>query len=251
MKKSAVRQPAPDQLSVSDMERHPSIIVRKVQKRSTEAQAADTLREAIIAGDIPLGTRLTEIAVSEKVGVSRGTIRTAFHQLVQEGLLVQVPYTGWTVMQLSSHDAWELYTLRASLESLASRLVARRISAGTGTVDVRSAITNAFSELVEACKTGDKRRIAQSDMGLHGKIVLLSNHKRLIDQYSKIEHQIRLYIQSSDALVLNAADIVKQHEPIVATILQGDEDNAVVAAAAHNEREGAILVNHLLSIEDD
>lgn len=236
---------------VDSMESKSAISIKKVQKRSTELQAADTLREAIVSGDIALGTRLTEIVVSEQVGVSRGTIRTAFHQLVQEGLLVQVPYTGWTVMQLSSHDAWELYTLRSSLESLASRLVARRMKADRSASEISVALSNSFSQLKNACEAGDKAAIAQKDLGLHRTIVSLTGHGRLIDQYSRIENQVRIYIQSSDALVKNPREIVAQHSPIIDTLLRGDEAAAVKAAAAHNEQEGSILVEHLEKLEED
>lgn len=225
------------------MDTNSPITIKKVQKRSAETQAADRLREAIIAGDIPLGARLTEILVSEQVGVSRGTIRTAFHQLVQEGLLIQVPYTGWTVMTLNPHDAWELYTLRASLEALASRLVARRVREGGG--DVRDALDTAFSRLKTACSEGDKSHIAQEDMNLHRAIVSLSRHGRLIEQYSLIEHQIHIYIKSSDGLVQTPEAIIAQHAPIVEALLNGDEQAAVDAAVEHNEREGSILVAHL------
>ena len=227
------------------MDTSAKITIKKVHKRSTEAQAADRLREAIVSGDIPLGARLTEILVSEQVGVSRGTIRTAFHQLVQEGLLVQVPYTGWTVMTLSAHDAWELYTLRASLEALASRLVARHVQGG----EAGDALAAAFDRLKAACAGGDRALIAAEDMNLHRTIVSLSGHGRLIDQYSLIEHQVRIYIQSSDALVSDPDDIVAQHRPIVEALLRGEEEAAVAAAAAHNEREGSILVRHLEEIE--
>lgn len=227
------------------MDTSTTFAVKKVQKRTTEAQAADRLRDAILSGDIPLGARLTEIQMAEQVGVSRGTIRTAFHQLVQEGLLVQVPYTGWTVMTLSAHDAWELYTLRASLEALASRLVARRIGNGPSANGPSAAISAAFARLKAACLRGDRKVIAQEDMNLHKAIVTLSDHRRLIEQYSLIEHQVRIYIQSSDALVLDPDEIVAQHEPIVQALLQGEEDAAVAFAARHNEREGAILVEHL------
>ena len=227
------------------MDTNSTFTIKKVQKRSAEAQAADRLREAIISGDIPLGARLTEILVSEQVGVSRGTIRTAFHQLVQEGLIVQVPYTGWTVMTLSAQDAWELYTLRASLEALASRLVAQRVRDTEAAESIRLELSKAFNELKGACAKGHKSSIALQDMNLHKRIVSLAGHGRLMDQYALIEHQIRIYIQSSDALVKRPDDIIAQHEPIVGTLLQGDEAAAVSAAVAHNEREGAILVQFL------
>lgn len=88
-------------------------------------------------------------------------------------------------------------------------------------------------------------------MNLHKAIVLSSNHRRLIKQYSLIEHQVRLYIQSSDALVLNPDKIVEQHDPIVRALLQGEVDAAVDFAAKHNELEGAILVEHLQQTEQN
>lgn len=209
----------------------------KIQKRSTEMQVADRLRDAIVTGTVPLGTRLTEVSSAEQLGVSRSTIRTAFHQLVQEGLVVQVPYTGWTVMTLSAHDAWELYTLRISLETLAARLVAARPEAGP-------ALTAALTRLEAACAAGNREMIAAADMELHQAIVDLSGHARLADQYSRIQHQIRIYIRSSDALADPQA-ILAQHRPFIEALIAGDAEAAAVALTAHIESEGAKLVGHL------
>jgi len=103
--------------------------VDAVLKRSAEAQATEILREQILTGHIRTGARLTEVRLAAELKVSRATVRTALHQLTVEGLIVQTPYTGWSVMTLTAHDAWELYTLRASLEGLAARLAARSINA--------------------------------------------------------------------------------------------------------------------------
>ena len=219
--------------------------IKKVHKRSAEVQAADALRDAIISGDIPLGARLTEISAAEQIGVSRATIRTAFHQLVRDGLIVQVPYTGWTVMTLSAPDAWELYTLRASLEALAARLVARRIRDDKHADPIRTAIDKAFQRLEKACKSGRNGDIAKEDMNLHKTIVDLSGHGRLRDQYALIQNQILIYIQSSDALVGDPETIVAQHVPLIEALLSGDEAAAIEAAVSHNEREGGILVAFL------
>lgn len=222
-----------------------SFNVAKVQKRSTELKAADALRDAIISGAIPLGARLTEISLAEQLDVSRSTIRTALHQLVQEGLVIQVPYTGWTVMTLSATDAWELYTLRASLEALAARLVAEKVQDKELANRIHPVLSAAFERLTEACKRGGKELIALEDLNLHKAIVDLSEHVRLIDQYSRIQYQIQLYIQSSDALISDSKKIISQHKPIIESLLRGDVEAAVTAAIAHNESEGALLVEHI------
>jgi DNA-binding GntR family transcriptional regulator len=223
----------------------------KLQKRSTEVQAADTLREAIVSGAIPLGSRLTEISMGEQLGVSRSTIRTALHQLVQEGLIIQVPYTGWTVMTVSIKDAWELYTLRASLEALAARLVATKVDQGEDAATIRATLAESFDRLQQACQNGNTAEIATQDMALHSAIVELSDHGRLRDQYARIQHQILIYIRSSDALISDPAQIVDQHRPLVEPIMAGDPEAAVRAAITHNETEGAILVDHLRSMSSN
>jgi len=219
--------------------------IKKVQKRSAEVQAADVLREAIISGSIPLGSRLTEISASEQLEVSRSTIRTAFHQLVQEGLLIQVPYTGWTVMTLSPEDAWELYTLRSSLEALAANLVATQIKEGERVDFIRRSLDEAFLNLKEACLQAQKRVIASHDMNLHKKIVELSGHNRLLDQYTRIQHQILIYIQSSNALMTEPELIIAQHQPLIEALKAGNVESATKAAILHNETEGEILVDYL------
>lgn len=219
--------------------------VGKVHKRSAEVQAAEVLRAAIIAGGIPLGARLTEISAAEQLGVARSTIRTAFHQLVQDGLLIQVPYTGWTVMTLSARDAWELYTLRVSLETLAARLVADKVRAGEDAAPIRLALSESFDQLKRACKTRDAAEIAVADMALHKTILALSGHRRLAEQYGRIEHQVLIYIRSSDALVAGPEQIIAQHQPLIDALMAGDAEAATRALTAHIEVEGAILVDHL------
>ncbi|MGQ0730347.1 GntR family transcriptional regulator [Acidovorax sp.] len=224
--------------------------VQKVQKRSTEVQAADSLRDAILSGAIPLGARLTEISAAQQLGVSRSTIRTALHQLVQEGLVIQTPYTGWSVMDLSSDDAWEVYTLRASLEALAARLVATRVAQGGATgAATLAGVEKAFERLREVCMNGDKPGIAAADMDLHRAIVNLSGHSRLVDQYLRIQHQITIYIRSSDALVTTSDEIIAQHTPLIEAIRVGDAALAMRAAMEHNDSEGAVLVEHLKQSE--
>lgn len=222
-------------------------IVNKVQKRSAEVQAADVLRAAIISGGIPLGARLTEISAAEQLGVARSTIRAALHQLVQDGLVIQIPYTGWNVMTLSSQDAWELYTLRVSLETLAAGLVADKIALGRGAEAIQTELFDAFKALKAACQTRDGAKIAAADMALHKCIILLSGHRLLAEQYGRIEHQVLIYIRSSDALVAEPESIIRQHQPLIDTLLAGDREAAASALASHIQEEGAILVEHLKS----
>lgn len=84
------------------------------------------LREMILAGELPSGARITELAIVEKLGVSRTPIRTALMRLEQEGLLEALANGGYAVRTFSERDVSEAIELRGTLEGLAARLAAER-----------------------------------------------------------------------------------------------------------------------------
>ena len=220
------------------------LTIPPVVKMPVEAQATDALRDSIINGTIAAGARITEIQISQQLKLSRATIRTALHQLAKEGLLNLVPYTGWTVLSLSSRDVWELYTLRSSVERLAAQLVAGSINSAKA-----SRLKWAFDGLAKECDRGSPGRIAEADFALHKTIIQLADHTRLASQYALIEQQIRMYIRSSDALISEISTIIDQHKPIVDSILAGDVTASGHLSEQHNLTEGKKLSDHLKHIE--
>ncbi|HET7409241.1 MAG TPA: GntR family transcriptional regulator, partial [Paracoccaceae bacterium] len=95
-----------------------------VERRSLADRATDALREMIVTGICPPGSRITEQRFAEELGLSRGTVRAALRELAHEGLTEMKAYTGWSVVTLTAQDARELSTLRGALEGLAARLAA-------------------------------------------------------------------------------------------------------------------------------
>ena len=59
------------------------------------------LREHILSGAVKPGARLTETPLAEQLGIARATLRISLHRLASEGIVVQIPYTGWQVVTLS------------------------------------------------------------------------------------------------------------------------------------------------------
>ena len=114
------------------------------------------------SGALPPGHRLVETALAESLAISRGTLRAALRALTHEGLVAQVAYTKWMVPELSPADAWELYTLRGSLEGLAARLVTERQRP-----DAIASVKDAFDRLESAVAAESHARrvraLAQAD----------------------------------------------------------------------------------------
>lgn len=215
-----------------------------IVKRSAESLAVAALRTHLISGSAAPGQRLTEAALSAKLSVSRATVRTALHRLTTEGLVHQIPYTGWEVVRLTARDAWELYTLRSSLEALAARLAATRRCD-----EAQASVSAALAQLERACRSAEPSVIADADFGLHTTIIRLAQHRRLLDQYQLIAQQTRLYIRSSDALISEPEVILAQHRPIAEAILAGRAAQAAKLSERHNVEEGEKLVAYLKSQE--
>lgn len=92
--------------------------------QSTRAQLQ--LRELILGGEWPPGERVGELAIVERLGMSRTPIRSALMRLEQEGLLEALAHGGYAVRSFSQQEVCDAIELRGTLEGLAARLAAER-----------------------------------------------------------------------------------------------------------------------------
>lgn len=85
---------------------------------------SESLRDQILSGEIPPGTRLEEEPLADQLRVSRTPIRAALAHLAQQGMLDYVPKRGYLVRSFGLKDVAAAYEVRATLEGMACRLVA-------------------------------------------------------------------------------------------------------------------------------
>ncbi len=86
------------------------------------------IQSAIVSGEIAPGSKISEPELARTYGISRGPLREAIHRLEGLRLLVRVPHVGARVVSLSHAELIELYEIRESLEGMACRLAAERMS---------------------------------------------------------------------------------------------------------------------------
>lgn len=96
------------------------------ESSSQVVKAQLRLRELILAGELPGGARIAELAIVEKIGISRTPIRAALMRLEQEGLLQALPNGGYAVRTFTERDVSDAIELRGTMEGLAARLAAER-----------------------------------------------------------------------------------------------------------------------------
>ena len=78
----------------------------------------NTLRKAILKGELKPGERLMEIALAERLGVSRTPVREAMRKLELEGLVVMIPRRGAQVANITEKDLNDVLEVRMALENL-------------------------------------------------------------------------------------------------------------------------------------
>lgn len=93
---------------------------------TTAVRAQLQLRELILSGELAGGSRIAELAMVEKLGVSRTPVRAALSRLEQEGLLEALPSGGYAVKTFSERDVADSIELRGTLEGLLARTAAER-----------------------------------------------------------------------------------------------------------------------------
>lgn len=107
--------------------------MNKSQSQTVKALLA--LRELVLSGELLPGKRVSELAMVERIGVSRTPLRSALVRLESEGLLQALPKGGYAARQLSVQDVFAAIEIRGAIEGLAARFAAERELSG---VDLQS-----------------------------------------------------------------------------------------------------------------
>ncbi|MET1043191.1 MAG: GntR family transcriptional regulator [Microbacteriaceae bacterium] len=148
-------------------------------------QAAKQLRQMLIAGDLVPGERLSEAAVSERLGVSRNTLREAFRVLTHERLLVHKPHAGVFVAVPSLASIIDIYRVRRMIECQALLAAPARHPASRR---MRAAVESALASR----QADDWIAVGTANMEFHSAIVALADSDHLDRLYANISAELRL-----------------------------------------------------------
>lgn len=169
--------------------------------------AAAALREDIVGGVLPPGTPLREQHWSERLEVSRNTLREAFRILEAQGLIDHRVHFGATVHSLAAADIRELYAIRMTLE-----LHGIRCSA-TADADAIAGLVDATNQLQNAALRGEWDRVGTLSLAVHRRIVGFIGSPRLDDLFSTTAALARLaFSQAPDARSFQRPWVVRDVE---------------------------------------
>lgn len=202
-----------------------------VPKSTLRARIAERLRAGILAGDIPPGAPLVETALSQRFDVSRGPLREALRQLIEEGLVVTVPYTGTHVAALSVEDIHEIYSLRTALEIFAiEQLWERRDDR------FRRELVKRNEALIATIDAGDDRASIETELAFHGLVYEASGHRLLQRTWASLRGRLQLYWAAHHRAHGRRGPRRDSHDSYIAAVLGDDLAAMRVEIADHMHR---------------
>jgi GntR family transcriptional regulator, vanillate catabolism transcriptional regulator len=208
---------------------------------SQAVKALLRLREMVLAGDLAPGARIAELAIVERLGVSRTPIRSALMRLEQEGLLESLPGGGFAVRTFSERDVFDAIELRGTLEGLAVRLAAER-----GVSSVLLSQARACLDDVDAILG----RPALDDEAFHRYVDLNERFHNLLSEMTgsgtlarELERVVRLPFASPSGFVVMQANSPRARDMLV---VAQDQHRQVLDAieAREGARAEAIMREH-------
>ena len=187
-----------------------------------------TLRKAIIRGELQPGERLMETQLGEKLGVSRTPIREAIRKLELEGLVIMVPRKGAQVAQFTEKDIQDVLEVRAALEALAAKLACSRM-------DDRSflKLQLAIAEYSYAAKNKDLETMIEKDVEFHDIICNATQNDKLIQLFNNLKEQVNRYRITYLKNVEDSETVVAEHNEILKALQNKQEDVASRLASKH------------------
>lgn len=197
----------------------------------------ETIRNAIISGDLKPGERVMEVQMAESLGVSRTPVREAIRKLELEGLVIMLPRKGAYVSDLTVKDLTEVLEIRASLEGLAAGLASIRIDE----VEIEELEARAL-KFHKSIEEDDVEALILRDLEFHDAIFRASRNERLIQLNNNLREQVQRFREIYHKTVNKSKETSKEHYAIVEAISNRDVDKAEKLARLHIENaEQSIL----------
>lgn len=197
-----------------------------------------TLRRAIITGELPPGERLMEISLANQLGVSRTPVREAIRKLELEGLVTMIPRKGAQVARISEDNLKDVIEIRSALEEFAVSLACQRIDE-----DGKAEMTRKHEEFRSAiAKNEDILSIIDKDEQFHDSIVHATKNKRLITILAGLREQFYRYRMEYVKDMDSISSLIEEHENMMHAIFNHDQEKATALMKTHllNQQE-AIL----------
>ena len=188
----------------------------------------NTLREAILKGELKPGERLMELQLAAKLGVSRTPIREAIRMLEQEGLAVTIPRKGAEVAKMTEKDMEDVLQIRDALDELAASIACEQM-----TKEQLDTLTETMHEFEESTKSKDLKKIAAADVQFHDIIYQATGNPKLVNMLNNLREQMYRYRVEYLKNPEVYPQLIAEHEELITKITHHEKQEATKIMCRH------------------
>lgn len=197
----------------------------------------NSIRDAILTGDLTPGERLMEKNLAEKIGVSRTPVREALRKLELEGFVEVIPRKGAMVTVITEKDIKNVLEIRAVLEGLAAKLACIYMS--DDEIELLIKIKNEFEQ---AANAKEIEQMVIKDIELHDLIFKSTKNLKLVFMINNLREQIYRYRLAYLKDKSYRTSILKEHGEIVDAIKNRKQELAEEISIKHiKNQEKAVI----------
>lgn len=203
-----------------------------------------TLREAILKGELKPGERLMELQLASRLGVSRTPIREAIRMLELEGLAVTMPRKGAEVARMTEKDMEDVLQIRKALDELAVGLACDNM-----TEESLEQIYGALKNFEESTRSRDVKKIAQADVEFHDTIYQAADNPKLVNMLNNLREQMyryRVEYLKNDTVYPR---LIEEHEKIYEGLKRKDKET-VVEIVSHHVMNQELVVKNIIQEQE-
>ena len=198
----------------------------------------NTLREAILKGDLKPGERLMELQLASQLGVSRTPIREAIRMLEQEGLAVTIPRKGAEVAKMTLKGMEDVLEIREALDILACQLACTRI-----TTEQLALLEEKKIAFEKSLKSKNVKEIAETDVAFHDVIYQATGNPKLVNMLNNLREQIYRYRVEYLKKEENYPTLIKEHNEIYTSLVERNVANVTASIREH-------VVNQAIAVKE-
>jgi DNA-binding GntR family transcriptional regulator len=200
-------------------------------RRSLAQLVQGELERQILSGEVRAGQRLNEVALAQRLQVSRGPIREALRSLEEAGLVDFEKNRGAAVRVISPAAAVEIYEIRAALEALACHRLGARVTSPQ--IDELRPLVDQMDVAAEAGDVGAFNRL---NIAFHGRLVEFAGSRELAVMYRRLVGNLTLFRLRTLAIEGSLAESNAEHRRILESL-----------AAAQGARAALLMQEHIES----
>ena len=195
-------------------------------------QVKEFVIEAIMRGQYQPGDRVVASSLARRLGVSQAPVREAIRDLVLLGFLETEPFKGTSVRSFTPKELYEVYTVRAALESLAARLATERLT----DEDVQ-ALQCTLDEMIRAAQEQDEEGMVRLDNCFHETILQISDNGLLYHLWQTLQFGYWTIVTARSSSY-DLEELARRHESLLEALKTRDPHRAAVAMQRHIEDLG-------------